>query len=197
MDDTEGQRELWLVRHGETEWSKSGQHTGRTDIELTEAGRANARALAARLVGRQFSRVLTSPLRRAAETAALAGFGSGAERVEDLMEWDYGEEEGITTLEIRKNRPGWTVWHEGPVGGETVWDVGARTDRVIELVRATGGPVLAFTHGHLARVLGARWIGLSAVEGHKLKLSTAAISVLGYDREVPAIVRWNDTSHLG
>jgi probable phosphoglycerate mutase len=189
--------ELWLVRHGETEWSKSGQHTGRTDIELTDVGRSNAQSLATRLAGRQFARVLTSPLKRAAATAELAGFGDRVELVEDLMEWDYGNEEGLTTVEIRKGRPGWTVWQQGPVGGETVGDVGARTDRVIAQVRNSEGSVLAFTHGHLARVLGARWIGLAAVEGHKLKLSTAAICVLGYDRETPAIVRWNDTSHLG
>lgn len=188
--------ELWLVRHGETEWSKSGQHTGRTDIELTDVGRDNARALRPRLAGTEFARVLTSPLRRARDTSVLAGYGDRAERVDDLMEWDYGDEEGLTTAEIRKQRPGWTVWSEGPTGGETVWDVGARADRVIELARGTEGVVLAFSHGHFARVLGARWIGLSAAEGHKLKLSTAAISVLGYDRETAAILRWNDTSHV-
>ena len=188
--------ELWLVRHGETEWSKSGQHTGRTDIELTDVGRDNARALRPRLAGTEFARVLTSPLRRALDTSVLAGYGDRAERVDDLMEWDYGDEEGLTTAEIRQQRPGWTVWSEGPTGGETVWDVGARADRVIELARGTDGVVLAFSHGHFARVLGARWIGLSAADGHKLKLSTAAISVLGYDRETAAILRWNDTSHV-
>ncbi len=196
-DEAADQRgQLWLVRHGETEWSKSGQHTGRSDIDLTDVGRQNARAVAPRLASHDFARVLTSPLKRAVATAELAAFGDRAEQLDDLMEWDYGEEEGLTTAHIRKSRPGWTVWHEGPRGGETVWDVGVRADRVIATVRETAGSVLAFSHGHFARVLGARWIGLSAVEGHKLKLSTAAISVLGYDREVAAIVRWNDTSHL-
>lgn len=196
MGDGEEAAELWLVRHGETEWSRSGQHTGRTDIDLTDGGRDNARALAAPLRGRHFTRVLTSPLQRAVATSELAGFGERMERVDDLMEWDYGEVEGLTTKEIRVHRPGWTVWEEAPRGGETVWDVGVRADRVIAMARATEGNVLAFSHGHFTRVLGARWIGLPAADGHKLKLSTAAISVLGYDRETAAIVRWNDIGHL-
>lgn len=196
MSDASDQGQLWVVRHGETEWSRSGQHTGRTDIELTDIGRENARALAPRLAQQDFARVLTSPLRRAAETSELAGYGGRAKRLDDLMEWDYGDDEGRTTAEIRKEHPGWTVWNEGPRRGETVWDVGARADRVIALVRSTGAAVLAFSHGHFARVLGARWVGLSPADGHRLKLSTAAICVLGYDREVAAIERWNDAGHV-
>ena len=188
--------ELWVVRHGETEWSRSGQHTGRTDIELTEAGRRNAAALRPRLAGHEFARVLSSPLKRAVATSELSGFGDRVEHLDDLMEWHYGDAEGLTTEEIRLEHPGWTVWREGPRGGETVADVGARADCAIEVVRQCDGPVLAFSHGHFARVLGARWIGLDPERGHNLKLSTAAICVLGYDRETPAILKWNDTSHL-
>jgi len=188
--------ELWLVRHGETEWSASGRHTGTTDLELTEAGRAHATALRERLHGQEFARVLTSPLRRARVTCELAGFGDRAEIVTDLAEWDYGQDEGLTTLQIREERPGWTVWRDGPKGGETAEDVARRADRVIALAAESPGPVLAFGHGHLCRVVGARWIGLAPSEGIRLKLSTAAVCVLGHDRETPAVVRWNDTGHL-
>ena len=201
--------ELWLVRHGETAWSASGRHTGTTDIELSDAGRRHAAALRERLEDQSFARVLTSPLQRARVTCELAGFGDRAEIVTDLAEWDYGQDEGRTTTEIREERPGWTVWRQGPRGGESAAEVGRRADRVIALVRESPtresparespaidpGPVLAFGHGHLCRVIGARWIGLDPADGIRLKLSTAAICVLGHDRETPAIVRWNDTGH--
>jgi broad specificity phosphatase PhoE len=188
--------QLWLVRHGETEWSASGQHTGTTDIELSDAGRRLATALRERLAGIEFDRVLTSPLQRARVTAELAGFGDRAEVVPELAEWDYGQDEGRTTPEIREARPGWTVWRDGPLGGETAEVVGQRADKVIALATESTGRVLAFGHGHMSRVIGARWIGLAPAEGIRLKLSTAAVCVLGYDRETPAIVRWNDTGHL-
>ncbi len=188
--------ELWLVRHGETEWSASGRHTGTTDIELSDGGRRHATTLRERLEGVEFARVLTSPLQRARVTCELAGFADRAEVLPDLAEWDYAQDEGLTTPEIREERPGWTVWREGPLGGETAEDVGRRADRVIALAAESAGAVLAFGHGHMSRVIGARWIGLPAAEGIRLKLSTAAVSVLGYDRETPAVVRWNDTGHL-
>jgi broad specificity phosphatase PhoE len=188
--------ELWLVRHGETEWSASGRHTGTTDIELSDAGRKHADALRERLAGLEFARVLTSPLSRARETCERAGLGPRAEVVPDLAEWDYGQDEGLTTPEIREERPGWTVWRDGPRGGESAEQVGRRADRVIAMAAESDGPVMAFAHGHLCRVVGARWIGLPPDEGIRLKLSTAAVCVLGHDRETPAIVRWNDTGHL-
>ena len=187
--------QLWLVRHGETEWSANGRHTSRTDLDLTEAGVEAARSVAEKLAGTSFDQVLTSPLLRARRTAALAGFDS-AEVVEDLHEWDYGDDEGLTTPQIREQRPGWTVWRDGPHGGETCADVGRRADRVVELVRGTGGPVLAFSHGHFSRVLGARWLGLEVADGAHLTLSTASVSVLGWERDTPAVLHWNHTGTL-
>jgi probable phosphoglycerate mutase len=187
--------QLWLVRHGETEWSASGRHTSRTDLDLTEAGVEAARSVAEKLRGTSFARVLSSPLLRARRTAELAGAGS-PELVEDLREWDYGDDEGLTTAQIRESRPGWTVWRDGPQGGETCAEVGARADRVIELVRAVDGPVLAFSHGHFSRVLGARWLGLEVTEGAHLALSTASVSVLGWERDTPALLHWNHTGTL-
>jgi broad specificity phosphatase PhoE len=184
--------ELWLARHGETEWSRSGRHTGTTDLPLTERGRDAARALGARLAGEHFDLVLTSPLARARETCRLAGLGDAAVIVPDLHEWNYGEYEGVTTDEIRETRPDWTVFSDGCPGGEVAAQVGERTDRVIERVRALGsGRAIAFAHGHVLRVLGARWVGLSPQDGAGLLLGTATISVLGWDRETPAIERWN------
>ncbi|MDQ1666246.1 MAG: hypothetical protein QOH75_2277 [Actinomycetota bacterium] len=191
-----GSTELWLVRHGETEWSASGRHTSRTDVPLTERGRAAAVALKERLAGIPFARVLTSPLARARDTCALAGFGDRAEVVDDLREWDYGTDEGLTTATIREERPGWSIWTEGPRGGESATEVGARADRVIALARSSEGPVIAFSHGHLSRVLGARWIELPVAEGAHLRLDTAAISMLGWERETPALQLWNDTGRL-
>jgi probable phosphoglycerate mutase len=187
--------QLWLVRHGETEWSASGRHTSRTDLDLTEAGVEAARSVADKLRGTSFARVLSSPLLRARRTAELAGFGS-PEPVEDLREWDYGDDEGLTTAQIRESRPGWTVWRDGPHGGEPCAEVGARADRVVELVRAVDGPVLAFSHGHFSRVLGARWLGLDVTEGAHLALSTASVSVLGWERDTPALLHWNHTGTL-
>jgi len=187
--------QLWLVLHGETEWSASGRHTSRTDLDLTDAGVEAARSVADKLRGTSFVRVLSSPLLRARRTAELAGAGS-PELVEDLHEWDYGDDEGLTTAQIRESRPGWTVWRDGPRGGETCAEVGARADRVVELVRAVDGPVLAFSHGHFSRVLGARWLGLDVTEGAHLALSTASVSVLGWERDTPAVLHWNHTGTL-
>ena len=187
-----GVNRIVLVRHGETEWSVSGQHTGNTDIPLTDAGRRQAEALGARLAAWDFARVLSSPLRRALETCRLAGFGEAAEVTDDLREWDYGDYEGRRTLDIRKERPGWDLWLHGVPGGETVDDVGRRADRVLDAARATDGDVALFAHGHVLRVAGARWMGLPAVNGGRLGLSTATISVLGWERERPVILRWND-----
>jgi probable phosphoglycerate mutase len=187
--------QLWLVRHGETEWSASGRHTSRTDLDLTEAGVEAARSVADKLRGTSFARVLSSPLLRARRTAELAGAGS-PELVEDLHEWDYGDDEGLTTAQIRESRPGWTVWRDGPQGGETCAEVGTRADRVVELVRAVDGPVLAFSHGHFSRVLGARWLGLEVTDGAHLALSTASVSVLGWERDTPAVLHWNHTGTL-
>lgn len=183
---------LWVVRHGETEWSAARRHTGVTDVELTAGGEREARELAGRLAGVGFARVLTSPRVRARRTAELAGFAD-AEVLEDLREWEYGQDEGRTTEEIREERPGWTVWTHGPSGGESAQEVQRRADRVIELVRSTEGPVLAFCHGHFSRVLGARWIGLPAAAGAHLLLSTAALGRMGWERETPALVAWNET----
>jgi broad specificity phosphatase PhoE len=183
--------ELWLVRHGETDWSASGRHTGATDIPLSEAGRAAARALGAALATHAFATVLSSPLSRARETCILAGFGDQMQLVADLREWDYGEFDGLTTAEIRTIRPGWGLWADGCPGGESAPAVGARADRVIELVGTSDGDVLAFAHGHLLRVLAARWIGLPAADGALLALGTASLSVLGWEREQPIVRRWN------
>jgi probable phosphoglycerate mutase len=183
-----------LVRHGQTEWSLSGQHTGTTDIPLTDEGRRHARALGARLAGWRFSRVLSSPLSRALETCELAGFGDRVETTDDLREWDYGEYEGRRTADVREERPGWGLWKDGVPGGETVDDVGRRADRVIEAARAGEGDVALFAHGHVLRVLGARWIGLPPDHGALLALSTASISVLGWERETAVVERWNEVA---
>ncbi|MGI8810163.1 MAG: histidine phosphatase family protein [Acidimicrobiales bacterium] len=183
-----------LVRHGQTEWSLSGQHTGTTDIPLTDAGRGHAEALGDRLKGWQFARVLTSPLSRAVETCRLAGLGTQAEVADDLREWDYGEYEGRRTIDVREERPGWGLWKDGVPGGETVVEVGRRADRMIDVARSAGGDVALFAHGHVLRVLGARWIGLTPDHGALLALSTASISVLGWERETAVIERWNETA---
>src|SRR5215218_5601030 len=179
--------EVVLVRHGETEWSLSGQHTGRTDIPLTEAGRDQAEGLRRQLHGRNFARVITSPLERALQTCWLAGFGEGAEVTDDLREWDYGEYEGLTTPRIRERRPGWNLWRDGCPGGESAGQVGARADRLIEPLRELDGDAALFAHGHVLRVLAARWVRLPAEDGALLALSTATVSVLGWERETPVI----------
>jgi broad specificity phosphatase PhoE len=187
---------LVLVRHGETEWSRTGLHTGRTEVPLTDAGREQARRVGARLRGRSFALVLTSPLGRARETCELAGFGERAEIEPDLQEFDYGEYEGIATPEIRETRPGWNLWRDGAPGGERPEDVGERADRALARALEAGGDVALFAHGHVLRVLAARWIELGAAYGGHLALGTASVSELGYERERRAIWLWNDTSHL-
>ena len=178
-----------LVRHGATEWSASGQHTSRTDIPLTEAGREAARRLAARLEGREFALVLSSPRARARETAELAGLEPQFDP--DLVEIDYGDYEGRTTPEIREERPGWTLWRDGSPGGETLAQAGGRADRVIARALAAGGDVAIFAHGHILRVLAARWIDLPPERGASFALGTASISELGFERENRVIARWN------
>ena len=190
--DDDPRPELWLVRHGETEWSRLGRHTGRTDLPLTDAGRAQARSVARKLDAHDFELILSSPLRRALDTARLAGFADQVETTDDLLEWHYGADEGRTTKEIREDRPGWTVWRDGPKDGETAEEVAARVDRVIERVRAAEGDVLVFAHGHVLRVLAARWLGEPPTEGRLYALSTATVSVLGYERETAVIERWNE-----
>lgn len=182
--------EVWLVRHGETEWSRDHKHTSVTELQLTDVGVAVAGALAPRLDGVGFDLVLTSPRQRARRTAELAGF-PGAAVEDDLVEWDYGDYEGITTLEIRETVPGWSVWTHPTPGGETADQVSTRLDRVVDRVRAHGGRVLLFGHGHALRALTARWIGRPVGEGRSYRLDTATVSVLGYERETPVILRWN------
>lgn len=184
--------QIVLVRHGETEWSASGQHTGSTDIPLTDAGRRQGEALGARLAAWTFARVLSSPLGRALETCRLAGLGARAEVVDDLREWDYGDYEGRRTVDIRAERPGWALWKDGVPGGETVEEVGRRADRVLDIARHAGGDVALFAHGHVLRVVGARWIDLPPQAGARLGLSTATISVLSWERETAILHRWND-----
>lgn len=187
---------LVLVRHGETEWARDGRHTGRTDIPLTELGRSQATVLGDRLRGRLFTSVFTSPLSRARETCRLAGLGHEARVSDDLLEWDYGRYEGRRTLEIRRDVPGWTVWRDGAPGGERAADVGARADQVIEQARVAGGEIVLFSHGHFLRVLTARWLGLDPADGRLFALAPATIGILGYEREQPVIIRWNDRCHL-
>jgi probable phosphoglycerate mutase len=180
-----------LVRHGETEWSKAMKHTGRTDVPLTETGQKQARALRPRLAGRSFELVLTSPLGRAVETCRLAGLGEVAETCPDLIEWDYGEYDGLTTEEVRAVRPDWLLWRDGCPGGERAADVGARVESVIERLRGVDGDVAVFAHGHVLRVLTARWLRLAPEAGAMFALSTATLSVVGYEHEWPAIWVWN------
>jgi broad specificity phosphatase PhoE len=187
---------VYLIRHGETEWSASGRHTSVTDVPLTDAGRVAAQGLRDRLAGLPFALVLTSPRTRARETAALAGLGDRAEIDEDLAEVAYGDYEGRTTPEIRAGRPGWSVWDDDLPGGEALEHAGARADRVIERALAAGGDVAVFAHGHLLRILGARWAGLAPRAGGSLALSTGSLCRLGFERERRVIWLWNDTSHL-
>ncbi len=188
-----GAREAVLVRHAETEWSLNGRHTGRTDLPLTDHGREVAAALREPLRAWQFALVLVSPALRARETCELCGLGAEAQVRDDLQEWDYGDYEGLTTAEIWERRPGWVLWRDGCPGGESPADVGARADRVIAEVAAADGDVAVFSHGHMLRVLGARWIALGPEGGGRLGLSTAAICVLGHERDTAVIARWNDT----
>jgi probable phosphoglycerate mutase len=190
---------VYLARHGQTEWSLTGQHTGRTDLPLTAQGEAEARHLGERLQGLHFALVLTSPLRRARRTCELAGFGA-AVADPDLVEWDYGDYEGLRTADIRQRDPNWNLFRDGCPHGETPEQVGARADRVIARLRAAGGDGLVFAHGHILCVLGARWVGLPARDGRLLLCSTASVSVLSYEHgraEEPALHLWNDTGRLG
>ncbi len=189
---------IYLARHGETEWSLSGQHTGRTDIPLTPNGERNARNLGERLKGTQFAKVLTSPLQRARRTCELAGFGKQAEMDRELVEWDYGDYEGKRTADIRKERPGWYLFRDACPNGESLDAVGARADRIIARLRAVGGDVLLFSHGHFLRMLGARWLGLPVPDARLLLLTTASLSILGYEHnlEEPVLRLWNDDRHV-
>ena len=183
--------EVVLARHGETDWSRTLRHTGRTDVELTEAGRDEARALRERLAGREFERVLVSPLKRAVETCELAGLGDVAERRDELVEIDYGEMEGLTTAEIRETTPGWTVWTHGSPGGESVDDAGRRVDPIVEELVAADGDVAVFAHGHILRILAARWLEQEAGFGARLALSTGRLCTLGWERETRCVRGWN------
>ncbi|MDC0710979.1 histidine phosphatase family protein [Stigmatella sp. ncwal1] len=188
--------QIVLVRHGETAWSRSGQHTGRTDIPLLEEGQRMGAALSAPLKAWHFAAVWTSPLSRARETCALAGYGGAAQMRPELMEWDYGAYEGKTSVEIRSQFPDWTLWRDGVPRGETADQVRARVDPLIAEARQAQGHVLLFSHGHLLRVFAARWLDLPLTDGRLFTLSTASISVLGWDGNQPVLVSWNDTTHL-
>ena len=191
MDDHLPRPRLVVVRHGETEWSRGGRHTGGTDLPLTAAGEAAAVGLRARLAGRTFTEVWCSPRQRARRTAELAGFGDRAEVVDDLAEWDYGDDEGRTTAEIQMERPGWQIWRDGPVGGERLSQVAARADRVIGRALAADGEVLIFAHGHLLDVLAARWVGVHPELGRIFYLDPATVSRLGWHHESRVIQEWN------
>jgi broad specificity phosphatase PhoE len=184
--------EIWLVRHGETAWSLSGQHTSRTDLPLTHVGEQRAEELGRILGGRSFALVLSSPMRRAIDTCRQAGYTAGI--CDDLHEWDYGDYEGLTTAEIQKTDPGWNVWTGAIPKGESVAQVGARADRVIACAAAAKGDAALFGHGHMLRVLAARWIGMDPAAGQRLALSTGSVSVLGYERETCVIRLWNQTA---
>jgi len=191
---------IYLVRHGETIWSVTGQHTGLTDLPLTERGERNAHRLGDRLKGMTFSKVFTSPLQRAARTCELAGFGAVAEVDPDLVEWNYGDYEGRRTVDILKERPDWQLFRDGCPGGETPAQIGARADRVVTRIRAVAGDVLIFSSGHFIRVLTARWLGLEPTSACKhYMLSTASLSALGYENSLsqPVVRLWNDDHHVG
>jgi len=190
---------LYLARHGETAWSISGQHTGLTDLPLTERGERNARRLGKRLEAENFDHVFTSPLQRAASTCELSGFATVASVDDDLVEWNYGDYEGITSAEIEQQQPGWEIFRDGCPGGESVADVVVRADRVINRLRAVDGNSLLFSHGHFISFLAARWLDLDAATGRCFMLNTTALSILGYHhgRHDPVIQLWNDCSHAG
>ena len=190
---------VYLARHGETAWSLSGQHTGRTDLPLTERGQRNAGRLGERLKGLAFVDVVTSPLQRATRTSELAGFGAVAKVDRDLVEWDYGQYEGRRTAEIHAERPDWQLFRDGCPGGETPEQIGVRADRVVNRVRRIQGNVLLFSSGHFLRVFAARWLGLEPGSGRYFLLETASLSALGYEHSPsePAIRLWNDTRHVG
>jgi broad specificity phosphatase PhoE len=188
--------QIVVVRHGETEWSAVGRHTSRTDLALTEAGRDRAREVGEELQGRAFSLVLCSPLRRARETCELAGFGEAAVLCDDLREWDYGEYEGLTTPEIRERDPGWNLWRDGCPGGERPPDMALRVDRVLDRLRDAGGDAAAFAHGHVLRVLTARWLAMEPAAGARFALAAGAVGLLGYERETEVLLSWNASPGL-
>jgi probable phosphoglycerate mutase len=183
--------ELWLIRHGETEWSRSGAHTGRTDLPLTPEGREKAAALARLLAGKRFAVVLSSPLQRALDTCRLAGYGAEAAIDPNLREWDYGDYEGRTTSEIQKEVPAWSVWANGVPNGETIEQVASRAESVIARAAQVDGEVALFAHGHILRILCGRWLGLPPDAGRLFALSTASVSTLGYERTTRVVTRWN------
>jgi len=189
---------VYLARHGETAWTLTGQHTGLTDLPLTERGEFNARRLGERLRGVPFAKVFTSPLRRAMRTCELAGFGAVADTDRDLVEWNYGQYEGRRTVDILRERPDWQLFRDGCPGGESPLEIAARADRVVKRVRAVAANVLLFSSGHFLRVLATRWIGIEPINGRFLVLSTASLSVLGYENSLsqPAVRLWNDTEHV-
>jgi probable phosphoglycerate mutase len=180
-----------VARHGQTEWSEAGRHTGRTDLPLIEAGRQRARALTGELVDLSFSLVLCSPLLRARETCRLAGYGEQAVLCDDLREWDYGDYEGLTTPDIRAANPGWDLWRDGCPGGEGPEQIGARADRALARLKGGDGDVLAFAHGHILRVLAARWLQMWPSAGARFALAPGAVSWLGHERETEVLARWN------
>ena len=189
---------IYLARHGETAWSLTGQHTGLTDLPLTQVGERNAQRLGVRLSGLKFKRVFTSPSRRARRTCELAGFGSVAEIDPDLVEWNYGEYEGRRSVEIHAERPDWQLFRDGAPGGESPQQVAERADRVVDCIRAVSGNVLIFSSGHFLRMLAGSWIGIDPYDARSLMLSTGSLSVLGYEHSLdqPSIQLWNDTNHL-
>jgi broad specificity phosphatase PhoE len=188
--------ELWLVRHGETDWTATGRHTSRTDVALTATGREQATSVGGVLAGRPFRVVLSSPMSRALDTCRLAGYGDRVETADDLKEWDYGDYEGRTTAEIREEHAGWTVWAGSP-GGESLDHAAARARRVIERATGAGGDAALFSHGHFLRILGATWMGLPPEGGRLLSLGTASLSILGYERETRVIRGWNRSCEVG
>lgn len=189
---------VYLARHGETEWSSAGKHTGLTDVPLTEQGERSASAMQDRLNQLNFARVFTSPLQRVSRTCEIAGFGNRAQTDSDLVEWDYGDYEGLRTAEIHQHHPDWQLFFDGCPGGESPTDVAARADRFIQRVRAIGDDVLVFSSGHILRVFAARWLGLDAACGRFFMLSTASLSAVSYEHNFadPAISLWNDTRHM-
>lgn len=181
----------FLVRHGTTEWSLSGQHTSRTDLALTAQGEEDARVLGRELAGIRFDAVWTSPMQRARQTCQLAGLGEAPKVVKDLMEWDYGSYEGLTTEEIHQSDPHWSIWFSGGPGGETTARLSTRADRVVKRLREEGGNIAVFSHGHLLRAVAARWVGLPVEWGRALALDAGSVSVLAYERETPVLASWN------
>lgn len=192
-----GMEKMWIVRHGETEWSSARKHTSTTDVELTRTGELQAAALGRRLAGEHFSLVLVSPLVRARRTAELAGLGAQMELDDDLVEFRYGAYEGLTTTEISMQRPGWNLWRDGCPNGETAQEVGRRLDRVIHACRAASGSVLIVAHGHSLRILAARWLEQDAAAGGLYALDPATVSILGTEHNRPVMRTWNDSCHLG